>query len=185
MKILSNWLRDFVEIAANPEQLARDLTAVGMAVDGVEDGVLEMDITTNRVDAMNHYGMARECAVVYDRDLKPYQPVVREGSRKAAELAAVEIADPDLCARYCGRVILGVKVGPSPEWMVKRLDAAGQRSINNVADITNYLMLELGQPLHAFDLDKLAGRRIIVRRARPGERMTRSEERRVGKECRL
>lgn len=171
MKIVSNWLRDFVEIPADPQQLARDLTAVGMAVDAVEDGVMEIDITTNRVDAMNHYGMARECAVIYDRDLKPYVPVVKESARAASEMAAVEIADPDLCARYCGRVILGVKVGPSPPWMVERLEAAGQRSINNVADATNYLMLELGQPLHAFDLDKLGGRRIIVRRATSGERM--------------
>ncbi len=171
MKIVSNWLRDFVEIPADFHQLARDLTAVGMAVDAVEDGVLEIDITTNRVDAMNHYGMARECAVIYDRDLQPCNPVVKESARPATEAAAVEIADADLCARYCGRVILGVKVGPSPRWMVERLEAAGQRSINNVADATNYLMLELGQPLHAFDLDKLGGRRIIVRRAAAGERM--------------
>lgn len=80
MKIVSNWLRDFVEIPADPQQLARDLTAVGMAVDGVEDGVMEIDITTNRVDAMNHYGMARECAVIYDRDLQPFKPVVKESA---------------------------------------------------------------------------------------------------------
>jgi phenylalanyl-tRNA synthetase beta chain len=176
MKILTNWLREFVAIPAEVDdrRLARDLTAVGLAVDAVEtaangEPLLDMDITTNRPDAMNHYGIAREASVIYDCDLTPVRPQVAESSRPASEAAAIEIADPDLCPRYCARVILGVKIGPSPEWMVRRLEAAGLRSINNVADVTNYLMMELGHPLHAFDLDTLRGRRIVVRRARPGE----------------
>ncbi|MCX6618047.1 MAG: phenylalanine--tRNA ligase subunit beta [Acidobacteria bacterium] len=175
MRLLSSWIREFVDIPADDRQLAADLTMAGVAVDSVavEQGqaVLEADVTTNRPDAMNHYGVAREASAIYDRDLKPYRASPVESARPALGVASVEIADPDLCARYSARVILGVKVGPSPEWMVKRLEAAGTRSINNVADVTNYLLLELGHPLHAFDLDLLAGRRIIVRRGRAGERM--------------
>jgi phenylalanyl-tRNA synthetase beta chain len=175
MKLVSSWIREFVDIPADDRQLAADLTMAGIAVDSVAveqgEAVLEADVTTNRPDALNHYGVAREASAIYDRDLKPYRASPLEGSRPALGVASVEIADPDLCARYSARVILGVKVGPSPEWMVKRLEAAGARSINNVADVTNYLLLELGHPLHAFDLDLLAGRRIVVRRARAGECM--------------
>ncbi len=187
MLFLSRWLREFVDIPVDDARLAEDLTMAGIAIETVgtaENGepVLDADITTNRPDAMNHYGVAREASAIYDRDLKPYGARPREGAQPAAERsvgsgppaaerASVEIADPDLCARYSARVITGVKVGPSPEWMVRRLEAAGARSINNVADVTNYLLIELGHPLHAFDLDTLAGRKIIVRRARPGEKL--------------
>jgi len=169
MKIVAGWVREFVDIPATDQELADRLTLCGLAIDGVEDGVLEADIGTNRPDAMSHFGIAREASCLYDRDLKPIRPAVHESDRPAAEAAWVEIADPELCSRYSARVITGVKIGPSPAWMVKRLEAAGHRSINNVADVTNYVLLELGQPLHSFDLDKLAGRKIIVRRARAGE----------------
>ncbi len=174
MRLLTNWLREFVEIPVDDRRLAEDLTMAGLAVDAVEkapngEPVLDVDITTNRPDAMNHYGTAREASVLYDRDLKTYGPKLEESARRAADVAAVEIADPDLCARYSARVIRGIKVGPSPPWMVRRLEAAGARSINNVADVTNYLLMEFGHPLHAFDLERLAGSKIVVRRARPGE----------------
>jgi len=169
MKIVTSWVREFVEIPATDQELAERLTLCGLAIDGVEDGVLEADIGTNRPDAMNHYGIAREASCLYDRDLRPIRPNVRESGKAASDVASVEIADPDLCTRYSARVIMGVKIGPSPAWMVDRLEAAGHRSINNVADVTNYVLLELGQPLHSFDLDKLADRKIIVRRARAGE----------------
>lgn len=169
MKLVTSWIRDYVNIPASDQELAERLTLAGLAIDGVENGVLEADIGTNRPDAMNHFGIAREASCLYDRDLKPIRPVVNESTRPATDAAAVEIIDADLCPRYSARVITGVKIGPSPEWMVKRLEAAGQRSINNVADVTNYVLLELGQPLHSFDLDKLAGRKIVVRRARAGE----------------
>ena len=91
---------------------------------------------------------------------------------RAAEFTSVEIKDPDLCPRYAARLVRGVKIGPSPDWLVKRLETIGQRPINNVADITNYVLHELGQPLHAFDFDKLGGRRIVVRRANAGEKLT-------------
>src|SRR5208337_2421232 len=94
---------------------------------------------------------------------------VRESGARTSEEVSIQIADPDLCARYCGRVIQNVQVKSSPDWVVKRLEAVGQRPINNVADITNYVLMELGHPLHAFDLGRLKERKIIVRRARPGE----------------
>ncbi len=177
MRLLTNWLREFVDIPVDGHRLAQDLTMTGLAVDAVDtaengEPFLEADITTNRPDAMNHYGAAREISALYDRALKPFRPKVREGKRKAAEMAAVQIADPDLCPRYSARVILGVKVGPSPDWMVRRIEAVGLRSINNVADVTNYLLIEMGHPTHAFDLDCLAGRKIIVRRAKSGEKLT-------------
>ena len=185
MLLVSSWLREFVNIPVEDRQLAEDLTMAGIAIDSVgsaDNGepVLEADITTNRSDAMNHYGVAREASAIYDRDLKPYQAAPQEGARPAASYASVEIADPDLCARYSARVILGVKVGPSPGWLVRRLEAAGLRPINNVTDVTNYLLLELGHPLHAFDLDRLAGRKIIVRRVRAGETVVTLDE--VGRE---
>ena len=94
---------------------------------------------------------------------------MKESGGPAQEVVSIEISDPDLCARYCGRVVQNVKVGPSPDWLVKRLEAVGQRSINNVADVTNYVLMELGHPLHAFDLSRLKQQKIIVRRAKPGE----------------
>jgi len=181
MRLVSSWLREFVEIPAEDRQLAEDLTMAGIAIDSVSaadngEAVLDADITPNRPDAMNHYGVAREASAIYDRDLKPYRAEPQEGARPSASFASVEIADPDLCARYSARVILGVKVGPSPEWLARRLEAAGLRPINNVADVTNYLLLELGHPLHAFDLDTLKGRKIIVRRARAGETLVTLDE---------
>jgi phenylalanyl-tRNA synthetase beta chain len=176
MKLVTSWIREFVDIPANDRELAERLTLAGLAIDAVEtaangESVLEADIGTNRPDAMNHYGLAREASTLYDRDLKPIRPQFQESGKLASDVASVEILDADLCPRYSARVIMGVKVGPSPEWMVRRLEAAGQRSINNVADVTNYLMWENGQPLHSFDLDRVAGRKIIVRRARAGETM--------------
>lgn len=173
MRILLSWLRDFVEIGESPRDLAHALTMAGMAVDAVEeeDGetIFEFDITSNRPDAMNHFGIAREVASIYRRPLQEPPASVGESPLPASELAAVEIEDADSCARYVGRVFTDVSVQPSPEWMRRRLELCGVRSINNLADLTNYVLLEMGQPTHAFDLDTLGGRRIIVRRARAGE----------------
>ena len=175
MKILLDWLKEFVAADIRPEQVANDLTMTGTKVEAVteEKGqtVFELDLTTNRPDCMSHYGVAREVATIYGVPLKPVAPVVRESAEPASSMARVEIADPDLCTRYVGLVIRGVKVQPSPDWLRKPLEALGLSSINNVVDATNYVLLELGHPLHAFDLDTLAERRIIVRRARAGEHL--------------
>jgi phenylalanyl-tRNA synthetase beta chain len=176
MKISYNWLGELVQLTLNPKELAERMTMVGFAVDSVErlgdDHILDFDLTSNRPDALSHRGIAREAALVCGTSLKQTEVALAESGEPAASLAAVEILDPALCPRYAARVIRGVKVGPSPKWLVDRLESIGQRSVNNIADITNYVMFEMGQPTHAFDLNLLHGRRIIVRRARSGEQLT-------------
>ena len=176
MKISHNWLREFVDVPADPAAIKAALVGVGLGVESyasVEgDLVFEIEVTTNRPDCLSHYGTARELAALYGRRLKPLSEIVpglKESATAAASEAVIEISAPELCARYCGRVIQNVQVKPSPMWLVKRLEAVGQRSINNVADITNYVLMELGHPLHAFDLARLRQKKIIVRRAKNGE----------------
>ena len=173
MKVSVGWLKEFVDVPSEPRQLKADLTMVGLNVESFaqvgDDWVLEVEVTTNRPDCLSHYGVARELATLYRKSLKHLEISVKESGGPAAEAVSIAISDPDLCPRYCGRVIQNVQVKPSPEWLVKRLEAVGQRPINNVADVTNYVLMELGHPLHAFDLARLRQRKIIVRRARPGE----------------
>lgn len=187
MNISYNWLKELIDIELSPEETAAALTRVGLAVEGIHphkgDLVLDIDLTSNRPDCLSHLGVARELGVITGRPLK-----AATGSNAADdELDAVpfpsvlapevvRVDAPELCNRFTARVIRGVKIGPSPEWLVDRLEALGERSINNVADITNYVMLELGQPMHAFDLDKLAEKRIVVRTARAGEKITTLDE---------
>src|SRR5579863_6160306 len=179
MRILPSWLREFVDVPADDRQLAEALTSAGIAVESVQEEngatVYEMDLTTNRVDAMNHYGVAREVSAIYNVALKPVEPVLsptlspKDGERMGHPNFPIVIEDAQGCARYTARIIRGVEIGPSPELIVKRLELLGSRSINNAADATNYALNELGHPTHAFDLDLLEGGTIIVRRARAGE----------------
>ena len=175
MRILLSWLRDFVEINESPGDLAKALTMAGMAVETVSEvggeTVFEFEITSNRPDALNHFGMAREVAAIYRRPLKQSTVEVPETDPPAGTKASIEIADPDLCPRYCARVLVDVQVKPSPDWMRKRLELCGIRSINNIADLTNYVLLEIGHPTHAFDLDRLSGSKVVVRRAKAGEEL--------------
>jgi len=175
MKVLYNWLKEFVDITAPAAELRSRLSMAGVAVDSVDETaagpVLDAEITINRPDLLGHLGIAREIAALYKLDLKRVQPKLKEAAEQASRAARVEIECSELCARYTARIIRGVKIQPSPDWLRQRLEALGQSSINNVVDITNYVMLELGQPLHAFDYDRLAEHRIVVRRARPGETM--------------
>jgi len=173
MKLSVSWLKEFVDLSVSPRQLKADLTMIGLNTEALtqvgDDWVLDVEVTTNRPDCLSHYGVARELATHYRLPLKELEVVVEESGGPAQEAVSIEISDPDLCARYCGRVVQNVKVGPSPSWLVKRLEAVGQRSINNVADVTNFVLMELGHPLHAFDLSRLKQQKIIVRRAKPGE----------------
>ncbi|MGA8871984.1 MAG: phenylalanine--tRNA ligase subunit beta, partial [Candidatus Acidiferrales bacterium] len=175
MKIVYNWLKEFVEATAPADELRARLSLAGIAIDSIEETpagpVLDAEITANRPDCLGHYGVAREVAAIYRLPVKSLKPKLKESSGKAADAARVEIEAPELCGRYTARVLRGVKVQPSPDWLRQRLEAIGQNSINNVVDVTNYVLFELGQPLHAFDLDKLAERRIVVRRARAGEKI--------------
>jgi phenylalanyl-tRNA synthetase beta chain len=174
-----DWLADYVDLPADPAELARGLTSVGLAVEGVEaagdDVVLDVEVTTNRPDAMCHLGLAREVAVCFGAELRPPAAAPPEAAERTADAVAVSIEDAEGCPRYVARVVRGVTVGPSPEWLARRLRAIGLRPINNVVDVTNYVLWESGQPLHGFDLAKLAGGAavdVVVRRARPGERLT-------------
>jgi len=175
MKILYNWLKEFVDLAATPEDLRTRLSLSGTAVEALEQTpagpLLDAELTSNRADCLGHYGIAREAAALYRLPLNPVEAYPREVAEYAKTATRVDIESPELCGRYTARVLRGVKVGPSPDWLRQRLEALGQASINNVVDATNYVMLELGHPLHAFDLDLLAERRIVVRRARSGERI--------------
>ena len=175
MKVSLNWLKEFVDVPADARRLKADLTSIGLNAESFQsvgnDVVFEVEVTTNRPDCLSHYGVAREMAALYRKRLAPLDYVCKEISDPASAEASIEILNPELCARYCGRVIEGVEVKPSPDWLVSRLEAIGQRPINNVADITNYVLMELGHPLHAFDLVRLKERKIIVRTARPGEQL--------------
>ncbi|HEX4488289.1 MAG TPA: phenylalanine--tRNA ligase subunit beta [Terriglobales bacterium] len=171
MKLSPQWVRDFIDLKVDALQLAHGLTGAGITVEGVagsgEDAVFDMEITTNRPDAMNHYGVARECSAIYDLPLKSLEPKLPASSGKAD--FAIEIGDKEGCARYTARIIRGVIIKASPENVAKRLTLVGQRSINNAADATNYTLWEMGHPTHVFDLDLLEGGKILVRRALSGE----------------
>lgn len=136
---------------------------------GLRDTVFEYEITSNRVDCYSVLGIAREAAATFQKAFVP--PVVKStgNNEDAGGYVSVEVQDRDLCTRYCARVCKNIKIGPSPKWMQRRLAASGIRPINNLVDITNYVMEEFGQPMHAYDLDQIAGRRIIVRRAGDGD----------------
>jgi phenylalanyl-tRNA synthetase beta chain len=168
MKISPTWVREFVDLKVDDRKLAEDLTLAGTAVESVgKDGVFEMEITTNRPDCMNHYGVARECSAIYDAALKLIQPHLPRAQAKTS--FSIEIQDAQGCARYTARVVRGVKIGASPKHVVERLASVDQRAINNIADASNYTLWEMGHPTHAFDLDLLQGGKIIVRRARAVE----------------
>jgi len=175
MKISLNWLKDFVTLDESPADLAHDLSMLGLAVDTVTtvgpDEVLELDITANRPDCLNHLGVARELSVAYGSPLRKPGLTTAPLPEVASFPVDIRITDEDLCFRYCGLVIAGVHLQPSPHWLQERLEAVGQRPINNIVDITNYVLQELGHPLHAFDYNRLKGGRIIVRRARAGEKV--------------
>jgi phenylalanyl-tRNA synthetase beta chain len=173
MNVPLEWLRELVEVEADDEEIAHRLTMAGLEVEEIVRGphgaAFNIYVTPNRPDCLSVLGVARDVAALYDVPLKPIAIEVAESDEPACDHISIEIPDPDLCPRYCGRVMRNVKIGPSPEWMQNRLEAAGVRPINNVVDCTNYVLLELGHPPHAFDLTKIGGRKIVVRRARPGE----------------
>src|SRR5579883_921699 len=175
MKILYDWLKEFLPVPFAPGELRERLSLAGIAVEGLSDTVagpmLDLDLTINRPDCLGHYGVAREVAALARTKLTPISVSLREADESAARATRVDIESPDLCGRFTARVLRGVKVQPSPDWLRQRLEALGQASINNIVDATNYVMLELGHPMHAYDMDRLAEGRIVVRRARSGEKI--------------
>ncbi len=186
MRVSLNWLREFLAPEAgrlSPEQAAEALTMAGLTVEGAaaakEDTLLDLDLTTNRPDALGHYGVARDLGAATAIGLRPLsesQPQIEESGEAAAERLRVVIEAEADCARYCARVIEGMTPGPAPAEVTARLALLGQRAINNAADLTNYTLLETGQPTHAFDADTLEGGEIRVRRARAGETLVTLDE---------
>ena len=176
MKIVYTWLKDFVDVKATPDELASRLALSGTNIGGIENGphgaVIDAEVSSNRPDCLGHYGIAREVGAVYKLPLKPVSAKPHESTAaKASDAVRVEIQSPELCGRFTARVIRGVKIQPSPKWLKDRLEASGVASINNVVDVSNYVMLELGHALHAFDYDKVRDHRIVVRRAKPSEKI--------------
>lgn len=176
MKISLAWLNEYLDKPVTADEVERFMTAQGMPIESRQpvgssgDVMLDVEVTSNRPDCLSHVGIAREVAAGSGRGLKlPEVTLPAKGGPAVESLAGISNERLDLCPLYTARVIRGVKVGPSPAWLVQRLEAVGLRSVNNVVDVTNFVLLELGQPLHAFDLNKLADRRIVVRTARPGE----------------
>src|SRR6267154_695517 len=175
MKVVYNWLKDFVDVAATPQELASRLALSGTNIAGVENGphgaVIDAEVSSNRPDCLGHYGIAREVGAIYKLPLKHVSPKPAESAAKASDAVKVEIQAPDLCGRFTARVIRNVKIQPSPKWLKDRLEASGVASISNVVDISNYVMLEFGHPLHTFDYDKVRDHKIVVRRAKSNEKM--------------
>jgi phenylalanyl-tRNA synthetase beta chain len=178
MKILLSWLREYADVAASADEIAALMGVRGFAVEGIDwvgdDAVIDFEVTGNRPDCMSVVGIAREVATAYDRPLRlsnpePLSAFAKATADKRPEFT-VNIDAPDLCTRYVG-ALADVTIGPSPDWMQRRLTAGGIRPISNIVDITNYVLLELGQPMHAFDHAKIGDRTIRVRRAHEGERL--------------
>src|SRR6266849_1055930 len=175
MKIVYNWLKDFVDGPGTPGDLASRLALSGTNIGGIETGkhgaIIDAEVSSNRPDCLGHYGIAREVSAVYKVPLKPVSPKPPESAAKASDAVRVEIQSPELCGRFTARVIRGAKIHPSPQWLKDRLEASGVASISNVVDVSNYVMLELGHALHAFDYDKVRDHRIVVRPAKQKEKI--------------
>jgi phenylalanyl-tRNA synthetase beta chain len=175
MKLTLNWLKEFVSFKNRPEQIAEMLTMAGFEVESLtplrtekgeaEDWLMEVAVTPNRGDCLGILGLAREVAALTGAPVKLPPAARHAADGSIRRLVDVKISSPRLCPRYSARIVRDIHVGPSPTWMRDRLEACGIRSINNVVDITNYVMLETGQPLHAFDFDRLKSKRIVVRQA--------------------
>lgn len=175
MLVPVEWLREYVDFDITPEELADRLTMSGLEVEEIHEGeggkVFSTYVTPNRPDLLSMVGVAREVSALLGTQFRPPVPSIREDGPQAADLVTVDIQSPVNCPRYSARVVLGVKVTDSPKWMQERLIAAGLRPINNVVDATNYVLLEVGQPLHAFDYDLVTDHKIIVRQAEAGEKI--------------
>ena len=173
MIISWNWLKQYVRLDMPVEELTHRLMMAGFNHEGTTevggDLAMDLEITSNRPDCLSHLGIAREVAALYSRPLRTPEAQPPEGPMPVQPLLEVQIECPDLCFRYIARLIRGVRIGPSPSWLARRLRTVGLTPINNVVDVSNYVLMECGQPLHTFDFAKIRGRSIVVRRPRPGE----------------
>lgn len=168
-----NWLTQYVRLDMPVEALTERLALTGLNHESTSevggDLAIDLEVTSNRPDCLGHLGVAREISVLFERALRTPDPRSKTSGPPAETRTAVAVEVPDLCPRFTARVISGARVGESPWWLRKRLETIGVRPISNIVDVTNYVMFECGQPLHAYDLDRLAEKRLIVRPARAGE----------------
>ncbi|PIP21653.1 MAG: phenylalanine--tRNA ligase subunit beta [Candidatus Nealsonbacteria bacterium CG23_combo_of_CG06-09_8_20_14_all_40_13] len=171
MKVPIEWLKDFIEINQSPQELADGISLHSLQVEKINDGILEIEITPNRADCLSILGIAREIAAFTNSKLKTQKLKLQLKTQRINKPIEVKIEEPKICPRYSYRIIDGIKIKPSPRWMQERLIAYGFRPINNVVDTTNYIMIEFGQPLHAFDYDKISGAKMTIRRARTNEKL--------------
>jgi len=173
MLISWNWLQQYVPLSMSPREFEERLMMAGLNHEAThevgDDLAVDLEVTSNRPDCLGHIGIAREVSVLWDCALAIPAARSAEGRSRVGDLVRVRIDCPELCRRYTARVVRGVRVGPSPEWLTKRLATIGIAAINNVVDVSNYVMMECGQPLHTFDYAKLEGPEIIVRRPRGDE----------------
>ncbi len=177
MKISYNWIKEYVKLKANSEELAKGLTMSGSEVEGIEsregDQIMGLEITSNRPDCLNMVGMAREASAVFDVDLRlPDMGIAPAVAAPGGPEVECVIKNTDLCPKYTARIISGVNVSPGEGKISERIQSLGVRPVNNIVDITNFCLMESGQPLHAFDLDKIKGEKIIIREATDGEKIT-------------
>lgn len=175
MRISLTWLRELVPLGASPSEAAEALASRGLPVDAVYETaghtVFDVDVPANRPDCLGHIGVARELAAAFGLELRPRPAPAPSSGEPIERDLTVRVEEEELCRRYTARLVRGVRVAPSPAWVVSRLEACGLRPVNNVVDASNLVLLELGHPIHTFDLDRLDRRTIVVRRARPGERL--------------
>lgn len=173
MIVSQKWLADYVDLSMSQDELVDRLTMSGLNHEGTEtvgdDAAIDLEVTSNRADCLGHIGVAREVAVLYGTTLTVPDPQPKTNGQSIADHCQVTIEDADSCQKYTARLIRGVKIGPSPQWLQDRLTTLGIGVVNNVVDVTNYVMFECGQPLHAFDFAKLDGGQIIVRSAKAKE----------------
>ncbi len=171
-----NWLTDYLRLDMPVEALTERLALSGLNLESIADSggdiAIDLEVTSNRPDCLGHLGVAREIAALYEKELRTPDPRPPVKGPPVESRAAVAVLDEALCPRFTARVVKGVKVGESPWWLKKRLETIGVRPISNIVDVTNYVMFECGQPLHAYDLPKLAGGQLVVRRARASETLT-------------
>ncbi len=178
MKTSLHWLADFLPGPLDAQTAADALTHGGLPVEQfhshLDDTIIDVEVTSNRGDCLSHVGIARELSALLNRpfrDVAPLAPKSQASATPAELVISVHIEATELCPHYTAQIVRGVKVGPSPDWMIRRLEAIGVRPVNNVVDVTNYVLFEMGQPLHAFDLDTLIGQTVNVRRAKKGEKL--------------
>lgn len=183
MKISVDWLKDYLDLPVSASELIERLNGLGLMVASrVEregDFILNVETYANRPDTLGHLGIARELATSLGIPLKRKGWPFADVSGRSSEFVDIQICDEDLCPRYCGVVVRDIRIEPSPEWLKKKMEAMGLKSINNVVDTTNFVLFSTAHPIHAFDLDKISGRKVIVRKARKGERMRTLEGRQV------